>query len=114
MTGYGFGKRLPKDGDKGAADERIDLSGIRRTPVAVDPALEEQALRRGAQLGFTDRGDTAPARVVRRRRETVPQTSIYVKGPKDVLDWFIEYTNEHGNRSYWETLAQFRRMVDGE
>lgn len=112
MTDYGFGKRLPK-GEKATADERIDLSGISRTPVTVDPALEEQALRRGAQLGFVDRGDTAPERVVRRRRETVPQTSIYVKGPKDVLDWFIEYTNEQGNRSYWETLAQFRKMIDG-
>lgn len=121
MSGYGFGKKpaAPDDG-------RLDLSGITRTPMHVDPAREAAAMERGAALGFVDRsargeptgeeaaGEDAAGEGagVRRRRQTAPQASLYIKGPKDTLDWFIEFTNRRGHRSYWQTLAEFRAMIE--
>lgn len=108
---YGFGKKpsaAPVD------EGRLDLSGITRTPLPIDPAREAAALERGAALGFVDRGDSGAGEgaVVRRRRQTAPQSSVYIKGPKDTLDWFIEYTNQRAHRSYWQTLEEFRAMVE--
>lgn len=117
-SGYGFGKKPASKADDASfvEEERLDLSGIARTPVTVDPAREKAAIDRGAKLGFVDRGaGEAPDPVetgVRRRRQPAPQSTVYIKGPKDTLDWFIEYTNERGHRSYWQTLAEFREMVE--
>lgn len=111
MSGYGFGK---KAGAKPADDDRLDLSGITRTAVPVDPAREAAAIERGAALGFVDRSERGAGEgetVVRRRRQTAPQGSVYIKGPQDTLDWFIEYTNAQGHRSYWQTLEEFRALV---
>lgn len=108
MSGYGFGK-AGKPGPK-PADDTIDLSGISREPVAADPRREEAAVQRGAALGFIDRGEGP----VRRRRQTVPQGSVYIKGPKDTLDWFVEFTNERGHSAYWQTIAEFREMVEAK
>jgi hypothetical protein len=129
MSGYGFGKK-PTGGagantgaGEGAGEpERLDLSGIVRAPVQLDPEREEAAIRRGDALGFVDRdaassvtgetsGETAPRR---RRRSAQPQVSVFIKGPKDTLDWFVEYTNQRGHRSYWETLEEFRALVEGK
>ena len=110
MSNYGFGKKprvAPSD------ESRIDLSGIIRTRVQLDPAREAAALERGAALGYVDR-EAAEEPVVRRRRQTVPQASIYIKGPKETLDWFIEYTNQRGHRSYWQTVEDFRVMVESK
>lgn len=123
--GYGFGKRpISKGaatGGSGSGNDRLDLNGIVRAPVTVDPAREEAAIRRGDALGFVDRGTAAvipgggagSTTPRRRRRSTQPQVSVFIKGPKDTLDWFIEYTNERGHRSYWETLEEFRTLVKG-
>jgi len=119
MSGYGFGKK--STGGAGEP-ERLDLSGIVRAPVQLDPEREEAAIRRGDALGFVDRdasssatgemsGETAPRR---RRRSAQPQVSVFIKGPKDTLDWFVEYTNQRGHRSYWETLEEFRALVEGK
>lgn len=130
MSGYGFGKKpAPDRSEEGQAGEgdRLDFSGLARTPVTIDPAREEAAIRRGDALGFVDRGASAQDRpeaatgspgdtssTRRRRRSTQPQVSVFIKGPKDTLDWFIEYTNQRGHRSYWEALEEFRSLVDGE
>lgn len=108
MSGYGFDK-AKKPGAK-AADETLDLSGISRTPIATDPRREEVAMQRGAALGFVDRGEGA----VRRRRQAAPQGSVFIKGPKDTLDWFVQFTNERGHSAYWQTIAEFREMVEAQ
>lgn len=109
MSGYGFGKKA----DAGPTAERLDLSGITRTPLPLDPTREAAALQRGAALGFVDRG-AGEEPVVRRRRQSAPQSSVYIKGPKETLDWFIEYTNARSHRSYWQTLEEFRAMVEAQ
>ncbi|GGZ18130.1 MULTISPECIES: hypothetical protein [Bacteria] len=121
-SGYGFGKK-PADASKeagagqGAGETaRLDLSGIERGPVVVDPAREQAALARGAALGFVDRsaGEEAGAETAKRRRRAAsPQGSVFIKGPQDTLDWFIDYTNQRGHRSYWQTLEEFRALVEG-
>lgn len=115
MSGYGFGK---KPAAPAKTDEtRLDLSGIVRAPLAVDPAREAVAMARGDALGFVDRGEQAAGEGaepgIRRRRQTVPQASLYIKGPKDTLDWFIDFTNQRGHRSYWQTIAELRELVEG-
>lgn len=112
MSGYGFGKKPVKP-------DTLDLSGITRTTLPLDPVREEAAVARGTALGFVDRGEKgatdsgAGDAPVRRRRQAAPQSSLYIKGPKDTLDWFVEFTNQRGHRSYWQTLAEFREMVEG-
>lgn len=134
MSGYGFGKKplgdkdAGSDGGKGAgkpAEERLDFSGIRRAPVTIDPAREQAAIQRGDALGFVDRGVASGGAGAesgneagseegprRRRRSTQPQINVFIKGPKDTLEWFIDYTNERGHRSYWQTLEEFRALIE--
>lgn len=131
MSGYGFGKKTAGDGKKeetGAGEgDRLDFSGLARKPVTLDPEREEAAIRRGDALGFVDRGAASPsspenaiqsagdaAGTRRRRRSAQPQISVYIKGPKDTLEWFVEYTNQRGYRSYWEALEEFRSLVSGK
>lgn len=116
MSGYGFGKKPVKP-------DMLDLSGITRAPLPLDPVREEAAVARGTALGFVDRGEKAGGgnkaangtgdAPVRRRRQAAPQSSLYIKGPKETLDWFVEFTNRRGHRSYWQTLAEFRELVEG-
>lgn len=109
MSGYGFGKggkRAPT-----AVDDTIDLTGIARTPVPADPQREEAAVQRGAALGFVDRGQQGPTR---QRAPSPPQASVYIKGPKDTLDWFIEFTNQRGHKAYWQTIAEFRELIEAQ
>lgn len=117
MSGYGFGKKESGESEADRqADEpneqRLDFSGIRRAPVTVDPAREEAAIQRGDALGFVDRGAGNEEGARRRRRSTQPQINVFIKGPKDTLEWFIDYTNQRGHRSYWQTLEEFRTMVE--
>jgi hypothetical protein len=117
--GYGFGKKAgPKAPAEAPEDEgRLDLSGITRTPLPLDPVREQAAIERGAKLGFVDRGAgeaEESGTVVRRRRQPAPQSTVYIKGPKEILDWFIEFSNERGHRAYWQALAEFRDMIDNK
>lgn len=119
MSGYGFGKKATAPTGTGDPT-KLDLSGIVRAPLSVDPAREAAAIARGNALGFVDRGDSAEgpaegqgATPVRRRRQPPPQSSLYIKGPKETLDWFIDFTNQRGHRSYWQALAEFRDLVEG-
>jgi len=108
MSSYGFGKTA-KPGPT-PSDDTLDLSGISREPIVADPRREEAAVERGTALGFIDRGE----RPARRRRQTAPQGSIYIKGPKDTLDWFVEFTNERGHSAYWQAIAEFREMIEAK
>ena len=116
MSGYGFGRRAGTP-NPAEADEPLDLSGIKREPMPTDPTREAAALERGAALGFVERAepetavtDTTPRR---RRKAAPPQGSVYVKGPKETIDWFVEFTNQRGHRSYWQTIQEFRAMIEG-
>lgn len=128
MSSYGFGKKAgttssTDDAGAGGQGDRLDFSGIARTPVTLDPEREEAAIRRGDALGYVDRGTTINASTPsssdagsprRRRRTAQPQISVFIKGPKDTLEWFIEYTNQRGHRSYWEALEELRLLVDNQ
>lgn len=117
MSGYGFGRKPARPQQK-PEDDRLDLSGIVRTPLPLDPAREAAAIARGDALGFVDRGEQAAGDGqgsepgIRRRRQSAPQASLYIKGPKDTLDWFVDFTNQRGHRSYWQTIAELRGMIE--
>lgn len=118
MSGYGFGKRAGAN-TPASTDEPLDLSGIRREPLPADPKREAAAIERGAALGFVDRAEREPTAPIegsprRRRQAAPPQGSVYVKGPKETIDWFVNFTNERGHRSYWQTIAEFRAMIEGQ
>jgi hypothetical protein len=96
-------------------------SGERST---LGPAWEEATTRRATDAGVIDQRESTQNQhenvtgnmnnisgTRRRRRSTQPQVSVFIKGPKNILDWFINYTNERGHRSYWETLEEFRLMM---
>lgn len=108
MSGYGFGKKSVATSEE---EGRLDLSGITRAPLLIDPAREAAALERGAALGYVDRGAEEET-IIRRRRQATPQSSVYIKGPKDTLDWFIDYTNRRAHRSYWQTIKEFREIIE--
>ena len=115
MSSYGFKKSAPVPAKEELGD-KLDLSGIRRAPVALDPQREEEAVVRGAAMGFVDR-DERPAeagggRPTRRRREAVPQGNLFIKGPQDTLDWFVEFTNARGHRAYWQALEELRALSE--
>jgi len=128
MSSYGFGKKTATtvstdDTGAGGQGDRLDFSGIARTPVTLDPEREEAAIRRGDALGYVDRGTTINASTQsssdavgprRRRRTAQPQISVFIKGPKDTLEWFIEYTNQRSHRSYWEALEELRSFVNDQ
>lgn len=116
MSGYGFGKKPgveePDSQTSTPNEQSLDFSGIRRTPVTVDPAREKAAIQRGDALGFVDRDTGGEQNGRRRRRSTQPQINVFIKGPQDTLEWFIDYTNQRGHRSYWQTLEEFRALVE--
>ncbi len=113
MSAYGFKKPAPSKEDQGA--DKLDLTGLDRVRVDVDPQREADAVARGAAMGFVDRAErderAAEERPVRRRRETVKQGNLFIKGPQSTLDWFVDFTNQGGHRSYWEALEQLRAIA---
>ena len=115
MSSYGFKKPSPASAKAEEGSDKLDFSGIERVPVALDPRREEEAVARGAAMGFVDRDERveeeAP-RPSRRRRETVPQGNLFIKGPQATLDWFVEYSNSRGHRSYWQTLEDLRALTN--
>ena len=106
MSAYNFDKTKKPRSQPDAGV--VDLTGISREPMTADPRREEEAIQRGTELGFVDRGEGP----VRRRRKAAPQTSVYIKGPRDTLDWFVRFTNERGHSAYWQTIAEFREMIE--
>ena len=111
---YNFGRRKAAESEEGR--EGLNLKGLARGPVVVDPAREERAIQRGAALGFVDREERIPEKVSapagRRARPKVPQSNLFIKGPKEVLDWFAELSVERGHKAYWQTLQELREAFE--
>ncbi|MBY0307042.1 MAG: hypothetical protein K2W86_18075 [Sphingomonas sp.] len=113
MTDYGF----PKKGE--GASRPPELERLPRGPVPLDADREADALRRGEGLGFVNRepssdteANVGPDGPVRRRRGAVPTKSIFIKGPKPIIDWFIEFSNRGGYDAYWEALRALKERYD--
>lgn len=90
----------------------LNLGGVPKGPVVVDAVREAVAVERGEGLGFTDRGQGRGGR--RRRPPPVPSKPLFIRGPVDIIDWFEDYTERAGHRALWQSLADFRAMVDGK
>jgi hypothetical protein len=112
MDPYGFSKK-----DEAAA-RPAQFDRLPRGPIPVDAARETEAMRRAEDLGFVNR-EPSPVSAstavddgpVRRRRGTVPTKSVFIKGPKPIIDWFIEFSNEGGYDAYWEALRALKDSV---
>ena len=82
MSGYGFKK--PKAAPADEVADKLNLSGLSKAPLRIDRVREEEAVARGAAMGFVDRaqgeGESVSARPSRRRRETVAQGNLFIKG----------------------------------
>jgi len=111
MSNFGFDKRK---GDESNSEELkpMEKSGLPRGPVVNDPARERQAMQRAEDLGYTDRGQGRG--IVRRRPVATPTATVYIKGPEEVLEWFINYTAERGHKAYWNSIDDFRKLIEQE
>jgi len=106
MSGYGFGSKKPP-ADKPAGT--IDLGGLPSSLPPLKREDEARAVAVGENLGFVDRGQG----VRRRKPAAVPSVNLYVKGPQDVIQWFIDYTDEQGHSAYWKSIEDFKRIMEG-
>jgi hypothetical protein len=114
---YGFDKAKKPIEPVAPVEKKLDLTGLDMPPPAVTTEQEAAAVARGDALGFGSREGLAPesARYVSlpeparplgpaRQRRAIPTKSVLVKGPKEVMDRFITYTNESGAGAYWEAI----------
>jgi hypothetical protein len=90
----------------GKEARKLDLSGL-KMPAPIPPTeKEKRALAKGESLGFTAR-EAQPrgqGRRVERRRQQTATRNLFIKGPEEVLDRFITFTNELGVDAYWQAL----------
>lgn len=117
---YGFDKaKKPPIVPPAPEPRKLDLAGLTTTPLPeVSPQQEQAAIAAGERLGFGSREPgvgSGPvtksepqvvARRVVRARSTPPMKNLFIKGPVEVIDRFVAYTNESQARSYWEALDQ--------
>lgn len=119
---YGFDKaKKPPIVPQAATAEarKLDLVGLVTTPPPeVSPQQEQAAIAAGERIGFVSRESSAGAqqvakpesqpvvRGVARVRSSPPMKNLFIKGPVEVLDRFVVYSNELQARSYWEALDQ--------
>lgn len=112
MTSFGFGKPAEK------REKTIDKAGLPRGPIVVDPASERDAVARGEQLGYVDRGqaDTEPSTVAgrggRKRPPAPPSQTLYIRAPQELAEWFERYTEQRGHRALWNSIEDFRKLVE--
>lgn len=111
MSDFGFSKGGEKPKADTVAPAKIDVGGLPKGPVVNDRMLEREAMDRAEAVGFTDRGQGRG--VVRRKRVAQPTATVYVKGPEELIEWFIHYTESQGHSAYWKAIADFRKMVEG-
>jgi len=117
---YGFdkAKKPPIAPPAPAAEPRkLDLAGLKATPLPeVSAQQENAAIAAGERIGFRSREPATgseqvtksqPQAVIRgvaRARLSAPQKNLFIKGPVEVLDRFVAYSNELKARSYWEAI----------
>jgi hypothetical protein len=111
MTNFGFGKGGAKPATESAAPAKLDLGGLPTGPIENDRMREREAMDRAEAVGFTDRGQGRG--IVRRKRVAQPTATVYVKGPEELIEWFIHYTESKGHSAYWKAIEDFRAMVEG-
>lgn len=102
MSSYGFGSKKPADA--------MDLGGLPRSLPPLKREEEARAVAVGETLGFVDRGQGGR----RRKPPAVPSMNLYVKGPQDVIQWFIDYTDAQGHSAYWKSIKDFKRYMEAE
>ena len=107
MSGYGFGSKKPA-GD--TATGTMDLGGLPSSLPPLKREDEARAVAVGETLGFVDRGQG----VRRRKPPAMPSVNLYVKGPQDIIQWFIDYTDAQGHSAYWKSIEDFKRHMEGE
>lgn len=109
MSNFGFNKTQKVGGE--VKDKGIDVTGLPSGPIALDPVREKEAVQRGEALGFTDRGQQS--RGGRRKRPAPPPSqTIYIRAPQELAEWFESYTEQQGHRALWQSIQDFRDMVD--
>ena len=104
MSGYGFGKKP----SAAPPADKMDLGGL---PSSLPPLRrddESRAVAAGEALGFVDRGQG----VRRRKPPAIPSVNLFVKGPQDVIQWFIDYTDAQGHSAYWKSIEDFKRLME--
>jgi len=118
---YGFEKAKRPVQPAAPDEKKLDITGLNLPPPVVTPEQEAAAVAKGDALGFGSREvqplDERPqpqstpvhvqSRVMRspgRQRPAIPTKSVLVKGPQEVLDRFVLYTNESGAGAYWEAI----------
>jgi hypothetical protein len=111
MTDFGFGKGGEKPQGEGEKSAKLDLGGMPKGPIVNDRMREREAMERAERVGFTDRGQGRG--VVRRKRVAQPTATVYVKGPEELIEWFIAYTEDKGHSAYWKAIEDFRALVEG-
>lgn len=114
MTTFGFKKA--GSGEDGAKKPGIDIAGIPNGPIALDPARERDAIQRGEALGFTDRGQNEDAEKGRGRRRqkppAMPMEVIYVRAPRELAEWFQNYTDAQGHKAYWQSIQDMKDLIE--
>jgi len=109
MSNFGFKKAA--DGAEETKGKGIDITGLPTGPIALDPAREQEAVQRGEALGFTDRGQQG--RGGRRKRPAPPPSqTIYIRAPQELAEWFDRYTEQQGHRALWQSIQDFRNLVE--
>ena len=112
MSSFGFGKPAEK------REKTIDKAGLPRGPIVVDPASERDAVARGEQLGYVDRGQTdtqpsgAAGRGGRKRPPAPPSQTLYIRAPQELAEWFERYTEQRGHRALWNSIEDIRKLVE--
>jgi hypothetical protein len=108
MSNFGFKRPAGATGEPSGLP--LDVSGLPSGPVALDPQRERDAVARGEQMGFTDRGQGRAGR--RKRPPAPPSQTIYIRAPQELAEWFERYTERRGHRALWQSIQDFRDMID--
>lgn len=107
MSGdFGFGKRSISS----TAPSENDLSGIPKGSIRLSEETTAKAERAGEGLGFKSQLEPlVPHKSTGRRIVATPSKSIFIKGPESTIDWFVDFTNQHNFRSYWEAIEELKK-----
>lgn len=105
---FGFGKRSTKPTN----EAEQDLTGIPKGPIKLSDEATAKAERAGEELGFRNQLEpVSPHRSSGRRIVATPSKSIFIKGPERTIDWFVDFTNDQGFRSYWQAIEELKKRA---